>query len=153
MNDRLRHALRCALCTLLAVYAVGLVWELLDTFALGDVADGLSASATFAFNEGVWRVIAIVEAIVVFLLRLGDLRPRRPTWRFAAALALWLAVTSVVVSESVQQGAWTIAIVTAIVALVAWLWLHRRLPLPSPDATQGAGGVLLGDGAGDGQLP
>src|SRR5688500_13327359 len=95
VRRRILHAARFAITTLFAFYAVGLLWEVFDVFLRNDVAQGFSAAATFAFNEQVWRVIAITEAAVVFLLRLGDLEDEPPTWLFASALAFWLSLASV----------------------------------------------------------
>lgn len=128
MPDRLRHALRFAVTTLVAVYAIGVAWELLDVFVRGDVAEGLTARQTFAFNEDVWRVIAAVEGLTVFLLRIGDLNDRPPSWGFAWGLAAWLGASSVLVAAALEGGEWVLAAGVAVAAGAIWLWLHRRLP-------------------------
>ena len=128
MPDRLRHALRFAVTTLAAVYVLGVLWELFDVFARGDVAEGLTAAQTFAFNERIWRIIAAAEAVTVFLLRIGDLHDRPPTWTFAWEHAVWLGATSVTVAIAIEAGRWELAVGIALVAAALWLGLHRRLP-------------------------
>jgi hypothetical protein len=127
MPDRLRHALRFAVTTVVAVYAIGVGWEAVEAFVLGDVALGLTAWQTFGFNEGVWRTIAVVAGATVFLLRVGDLHDRPPTWRFAWELAAWLGIAAVLVTSALEAGRWTLAAALAAVGVAAWLWLHRRL--------------------------
>ena len=128
MPDRLRHAIRFAVTTLAAVYVLGVAWELFDVFARGDVAEGLTAGQTFAFNERVWRIIAAAEAVTVFLLRVGDVHDRPPTWPFAWEHAAWLGVTSVAVAIAIEAGRWAVAVGVAVAAAAIWLGLHRRLP-------------------------
>ena len=128
MPKRVHHALRFAVATLLTVYAVGVTWEVVDVYLLGDVADGLDALATLRFNEEVWRGIAAIEAAVVFLLRLGDIDVELPTWPFAFAVALWLGVASVACGYAVEQGRWTLAVAIGLTTVAVWLVLHRHLP-------------------------
>jgi hypothetical protein len=122
------HALRFAVTTLVAVYLAGVAWELFGVFVRGEVADGLSAAATFRFNEVVWRSVAGVGAVTVFLLRLGDLNSTPPSWRFAWTLAAWVAASSVVIASAVEDGRWALGVVCLVVAVGAWLLFHRRIP-------------------------
>ena len=80
MPRRVRHAARFALTTLVSVYFASALWELLDIYVLGNLPVGASPWATFLFNEQVWRTIAIIEAVVVFLLKLGDVAIDPPSW-------------------------------------------------------------------------
>ena len=128
MPTRLQHALRFALTTLLAVYAVGVASELVDTYLLGDVAEGLSAAETFGFNESVWRWIAGGEAVAVLLIRLGDVNTTPPSWLFAWVLALWLGIASVATTHALEERRWLLALACTVVALGVWLLLHRRIP-------------------------
>jgi hypothetical protein len=128
MRTRVRRALRFAVATLLAVYAVGLVAELVDVYVMGEVADGWTAAQTLRFNESVWRWIAGGEALAVFLLRLGDVSSTLPPWRFAVLLGVWLGVASVVTGNALEERRWLLAAVCALAAVLVWLMLHRRLP-------------------------
>jgi hypothetical protein len=128
MRIRLQHALRFAVTTLIGVYAVGVVSELIDVYVLRDVAEGLSAAETFRFNEAVWRWLAGGEAVAVLLLRLGDVNPRPPSWLFAWILALWLGIASVATTHALEERRWLLALVCAVTALGVWLLLHRRIP-------------------------
>ena len=134
MPRRIQHALRFAVATAVAVYAIGMAWELVDVFVRGDVADGLSAAGTVSFNEGVWRVIAGIEAVVVFLLRLGDLNAKPPSWPFAFSLAAWLGVSSVAVATAVEEGELYLAALALAVSIVVWIAMHRMLPGWPPNA-------------------
>src|SRR5687768_3726336 len=116
VRRRVLHAARFSVTTLFAVYLLGLGWEVLDIYVRNDVADGLTAAATFAFNEQVWRIIAITEAAVVFLLRLGDLEDEPPSWLFASALALWLAFASVVTFYAIEERYWAVAGIVVVLA-------------------------------------
>ena len=128
MPTRVRHALRFALTTLAGVYLVGVAWELVDVYLMGDAADGLSAAETVRFNEVVWRRIAAGLAVAVFLMRLGDVHAAPPSWPFAWLLALWLGGASVVTATALETGRVTAAAVAAALAVGVWLLLHRRLP-------------------------
>jgi hypothetical protein len=128
MRARISHALRFAVTTLVAVYVAGVAWELFDVFVRGEVANGFTAAATFRFNEVVWRTVAGVGAVTVFLLRLGDLNATPPSWRFAWALAAWVAASSVVIASAVEEGRWGVGIVCLVAAVGAWLLFHRRVP-------------------------
>jgi hypothetical protein len=128
MRARISHALRFAVTTLVAVYVAGVAWELFDVFVRGEVADGLTAGATFRFNEVVWRSVAGVGAITVFLLRLGDLHATPPSWRFAWTLAAWVAAASVVIASAVEDGRWGVGLACLVAAVGAWLLFHRRVP-------------------------
>jgi hypothetical protein len=152
MLTRFQHAVRFALTTLIAVYAVGVASELIDVYLLGDVAEGLSAAATFQFNEEVWRWLAGGEAVAVLLLRLGDVNPTPPSWLFAWILAVWLAIASVATTHALEERRWLLALVCAATALVVWLVLHRRIPgwpgpwraRPEPAAGAGPRGAAAG---------
>ena len=127
MSKRIRHALRFALATLVTVYAVGVLWEVLDAYVFGDVAEGLTAAGTVAFNEGVWRVLAPIEALVVFLLRLGDIEPEPPSWPFAFAAAAWLGLASAACGSAIEERRIGRAVAIAITTVVVWMVAHRRL--------------------------
>ena len=122
MPRRIQHALRFAVATAVAVYAIGMAWELVDVFVRGDVADGLSAAGTVSFNEGVWRVIA------------GDLNAKPPSWPFAFSLAAWLGVSSVAVATAVEEGELYLAALALAVSIVVWIAMHRMLPGWPPNA-------------------
>ena len=128
MPTRVRHALRFALTTVVAVYLVGVTWELLDVYLMGDAADRLGAAETVRFNEVVWRRIAAALAIAVFLMRLGDVHAAPPSWPFAWLLAIWLGAASVVTATALETGRIGVAGVAAALAVGVWLLLHRRLP-------------------------
>ena len=128
VRRRVLHAARFSVTTLLAVYIVGLGWELFDVYVRDDVANGLTAAATFAFNERMWRTIAITEAAVVFLLRLGDLESEPPSWLFATALALWLAFASVVTFYAIEESYWAAAGIAIVVAVGGWLYARHFVP-------------------------
>jgi hypothetical protein len=143
MPTRVRHALRFALTTLVAVYLVGMAWELVDVYMLADAADGLSAAETVRFNEFVWRWIAAGLAVAVFLMRLSDLHAMPPSWGFAWLLALWLGGASVVTATALETRRFAVAGMAAALAVGVWLLLHRRLPgwpghAPAPDGDAGA---------------
>jgi len=142
MPTRLRHALRFALTTLAAVYAVGVAWVLADAYLLGAVAVGPEASEMVRFNEFIWRQLAGALAVVVFLLRLSDVHVAPPGWLYAWLTALWLAAASVAVSAAIQTRHFTAAAVAAALAVVLWLGFHRRVP-------GWPGRASLGDASGD----
>jgi hypothetical protein len=121
------------------VYVLGVLSELADVYLRGDVAPGYSAAQTFWFNEDVWRMLAGGIAAVVFVLRLGDVHARPPSWRFAWASALWLAVATIAAANAVEEGALRIALVIVVTAVAGWLLLHRRVPgWPGARHTRGA---------------
>lgn len=134
MPRRVQHALRFAIATAVAVYAIGMAWELVDIYLRGDIADGLDAAGTLAFNEGVWRTIAGIESVVVFLLRLGDLNAEPPSWPFAFSLAAWLGVSSVAVATAVEEGELYLAGLALAVSIIVWIAMHRMLPGWPPNA-------------------
>lgn len=134
MPRRVTHALRFAVATAVTVYAIGMAWELVHVFVLGEIADGLDAAGTLAFNEGVWRMIAGIESVVMFLLRLGDLNADPPSWPFAFALAAWLGVSSVAISRAVEEGELILAALALLVSIGVWIALHRMLPGWPPNA-------------------
>ena len=128
VSRRVLHSLRFALATLVAVYALGVAWEVIDVFLRGDVAEGLTAAETLRFNERIWRTIAGIEALVVFLIRLSDVRPDPPSWLFAAATAVWLGAASVAVGNALEEGHWRLAVTLVVVAVGVWFAVHRRIP-------------------------
>ena len=121
---RIRHAGRFAIATLVAVYALGLAWEALETVFAGGAAN----ASALAFNERVWRIIALTEAVVVFLLRVADVESDPPGWIFAAALGLWLGAATVLASIAIEEGRDGLAGLAVIIAVAGWLLARRRLP-------------------------
>lgn len=134
MPRRVQHALRFAIATAVGVYAIGMAWELVDISVRGDVAEGLDAAGTLAFNEGVWRTIAGIESVVVFLLRLGDLHAEPPSWSFAFLLAAWLGMSSVAVDMAMEEGEFYLAGLALAVSIIVWIAMHRMLPGWPPNA-------------------
>jgi hypothetical protein len=128
VRRRINHAARFAVTTLLAVYALGILWEFFDVYVRGDIPDGLTAAGTIAFNEQVWRVIAITEAAVIFLLRVADLEAEPPTWLFATALGVWLGLASVATFYAIEEGFEALAGITVVIAVAGWLYARRRVP-------------------------
>lgn len=128
MSERIRHALRFALPTVIAVYLFGALWNAVEVFALGDVDPTLGAAKTFWFDERQWRIIALTLGGVVFLWRLGDMEKEPPSWRYATWFSIWLAIATVGTAIAMmERNAWLAAgIVAAAVAL--WLVYRRRLP-------------------------
>ena len=115
------------MATLIMVFAIGVAWELIDVYGRGEVADGWSAARTFRFNARVWRWIAGVEALTVFLFRLSDVSVRRTSWRFAWASATWLGIASVVVANVLEEGHPRFALAIAAASVLAWLLLLRMV--------------------------
>ena len=148
MPTRLRHALRFGVTTLVAVYLVGVLWELIDVYMLGEVPHGWTAARTFQFNEMEWRWIAGGEAVAVFLLRLSDIHDAAPSWLFAWAAALWLGVASIAVTQAVWAERWGLAALLALGAVAIWLLLHRRIPGFPGAAARGPDGTLVASGGG-----
>ena len=74
-----------------------------------------------------WRWIAGVEALTVFLFRLSDVRVRHTSWRFAWASATWLGIASVIVTNVLEEGHPRIALSVAAAAALAWLLLLRMV--------------------------
>jgi hypothetical protein len=107
------------------VFAIGIAWELFDVYGRGEVVEGWSAARTLRFNARVWRWIAGVEALTVFIFRLSDVSVRRPSWRLAWASGAWLGVASVVVANVLEEGHPRVALLIALVAAVAWVLLQR----------------------------
>ena len=128
MRTRLIHALRFAVTTLVAVYAVGVAWELLDVYLLGNSDPGLGSWDTFVANERIWRAVSFIEAIVVFLVKLGDLRADAPSWAFAWIAALWLGLATSGVAVAIEHGLLWLVPLLVIVAVVAWYAMRRRIP-------------------------
>ena len=128
MRRRLRHAARFGITTLVAVYMVGAAWELIDAYLLGNADPGLGPSGTFRFNETTWRLVAGIEAAVVFLLRLGDMYTRPPSWLYAWAAATLLGVGSVAVGIAVDEQRWWLAAALVVITVAAWYLSRRRIP-------------------------
>jgi hypothetical protein len=143
MPPRLRHALRFGATTLVAVYALGVLWELVNAYALGRVPQGWSAGRTFLVNETEWRWIAGGVALAVTLLRLSDIHKAPPSWLFAWVSGLWVAVSTIVVLHLVSIERWGFAGTIALGAIVSWVCVHQRIP---GDPTRG------GDLAAQGEL-
>ena len=127
MRSRLLHAFRFALTTLVAVYLVGLAWELLDVYLLGDAGPGTMGAGTAAFNEREWRLIAAVLALVVFLFHLSDVNAAPPAWGDAWASSALLAAATVATSTAVEQRAWRTGAAVVLASLISWGVLHRRI--------------------------
>jgi hypothetical protein len=125
VSTRLQHSLRFAIATLVAVYAIGVLWEVVDMFFLERIASA-DAEELVTFNERVWRSIAIAEAVAVFLLRLGDVHTAPPTWGFAWGSAAWLGFTSVVALVAIEEQYWWTAGLTILAAIGLWLSVHHR---------------------------
>ena len=128
MRQRVHHAARFALATLIAVYVAGALWELLDIYILKNLADGASPWATFLFNEQVWRTIAIIESVVVFLLKLGDVATESPSWLYAWMSGAWVAIATIAIAFAVEERMWTTAVVVAVLAVAAWYLTRHRIP-------------------------
>lgn len=128
MPQRVRHAARFAVTTLIAVYAVSGLWELLDIYILKNLPDGASPWATFLFNEQVWRTIAIIEGVVVFLLKLGDVSTEPPSWLYAWMSGVWVAIATIAIGLAVEERQWTLAVVFAVGAIAAWYLTRNRIP-------------------------
>jgi len=128
MSQRVRHAARFALATLIAVYLTGGLWELLDIYVLKNLPDGESPWGTFLFNEQVWRTIAIIESAVVFLLKLGDVSTAPPSWLYAWMSGMWVAVSTVAIGIAVEQRQWVVAVVIAVAAIAVWYLTRNRIP-------------------------
>ena len=128
MPARIRHALRFALPTLAIVYLLGAAWNAVDVFLMDDADPALGAARTFAFDEGQWRLIAIVLAVVVFLWRLSDMVKTPPSWRYATFFAVWLAAATVAtaIAMMAREGWLAAAIVTG--AVIVWLGARSRVP-------------------------
>ena len=138
MSPRLQHALRFAVPTFFAVLLTGGAWELFEVGLQGDVPAGMSRSEALAVNLEEWAIIAAVETVVVFLLRVSDVVVRLPTWGFAWALAFWLGLASAGVTHAAERGRTGLALVIALLAVGVWMLLHRRLP-----GWPGHGGIAL----------
>ena len=156
MPSRVRHALRFGLTTLVAVYALGVMWELFDVYVRDEVPQGWSAARTFWFNEQEWRWLAGGEAVAVFLLRLSDVHDATPSWLFAWASGLWLGLSSVAVAQAMGVDRWGLAASLALAAAAIWFLLQQRIPgAPSRRVPSSAPPSLLGGEAavsGEGEL-
>ena len=128
MPRRVRHAARFALTTLISVYFAFVLWELLDIYVLGNLPSGASPWATFLFNEQVWRTIAIIETVVVFLLKIGDISSEPPSWLYAWLSGAWVAVATIAIVLAVGAGHWWTAAVIAVIAIAAWYLARNRIP-------------------------
>ena len=138
MSPRLDHAVRFAVTTFVAVLLTGAVWELFEVGVQGDIPGGMTRSQAMAMNLEEWTVIAAVETVVVFLLRVSDVVVRPPSWGFAWTLAFWLGLASAGFAHAVERGRTGLALVVAAVAVLVWMLLHRRLP-----GWPGHGGIAL----------
>lgn len=128
MPKRVRHALRFAIATLVAVYAAGAAWELLDIYGFGNVAEGASPRATFLINEQVWRTIALVEMAVVFLLRLGDVQSEPPGWGYAWFSGGWVALATLGVGLAVLNQSWWLSLGVAVASIALWYVARDQVP-------------------------
>ncbi len=128
MSQRVRHAARFALATLIAVYIAGGVWEFLDIYVLKNLPDGESPWGTFLFNEQVWRTIAIIESAVVFMLKLGDVATEPPSWLYAWMSGAWVAVATVAIGLAMEQRQWVVAVIIAVLAVAVWYLARNRIP-------------------------
>ncbi len=128
MSPRLDHALRFAVPTFFAVLLAGGVWELFEVGVQGDVPAGMTRAQAMTMNLEAWAIIAAVETVVVFLLRVSDVVVRPPSWGFAWALAFWLGFATAAAAHATERGRTGLALVVAGVAVVVWMLLHRRLP-------------------------
>lgn len=128
MKRRTGSALRYAITTLVAVYAMGAAWELFDVFGRGEVAEGLTALATFRFNLGVWRTLALIEGALVFLSRLSDLPAAPPGWTYAWATAGLIGVATVIAGNAAEERDWVVVAATIVVAAALWFFGLRRMP-------------------------
>ena len=128
MPQRVRHAARFAIATLVAVYVASCLWELVDIYVLKNLPDGASPWATFLFNEQVWRTIAIIEGVVVFLLKLGDVATDPPSWLYAWMSGAWVAIATVAIGFAVEERQWAIAAGIAVAAIAVWYLTRHRIP-------------------------
>ena len=128
MRQRVRHAGRFAVATLIAVYVAGALWELLDIYVLKNLAEGASPWATFLFNEQVWRTIAIIEGVVVFLLKLGDVWTEPPSWLYAWMSGVWVAIATIAIAYAVEERMWITAVIIAVVSVAMWYLTRGRIP-------------------------
>jgi hypothetical protein len=128
MPRRVRHAARFALTTLISVYFASALWELLDIYVLGNLPNGASPWATFLFNEQVWRTIAIIVAIVVFLLKLGDVTTDPPSWLYAWLSGVWVAIATIAIAFAVEERLWWTAVFFAVIAIAVWYLTRNRIP-------------------------
>jgi hypothetical protein len=128
MPARLRHALRFALPNLFCVLVAALAYELVEAFVRGDVPEGMTPGDAVVENMSVWALLALVVAVVTFLLRLSDVVARVPGWRFAWLGAAWVALACVLVVHAVEEGALGVGIGIGVAAVVIWLAIHRRIP-------------------------
>ena len=128
MPRRVRHAARFALTTLISVYFASAIWELLDIYVLGNLPAGASPWATFLFNEQVWRTIAIIEAAVVFLLKLGDVATDPPSWLYAWMSGAWVAIATIAIGFAVEERLWVTAVFIAVIAVAIWYLARGRIP-------------------------
>ena len=120
--------MRFAVATLIAVYVVGVAWELLDIYVLGNVPEGASPRGTFLDNEQIWRTIALVETAVVFLLRLGDVSSDPPGWAYAWFAGTWVAVATLGIALAVFSQSWWLALGVAVASIAFWYVARGRVP-------------------------
>ena len=128
MPPRLQHALRFAVPTFFAVLLTGGAWEVFEVGLQGDVPAGMTKAQAMTMNLEEWAIIAAVQTVVVFLLRVSDVVVRLPSWGFAWALAFWLGLASAGVAHAAERGRTGLALGVAAVAIGVWMVLHRRLP-------------------------
>ena len=128
MSPRLEHALRFAVPTFFAVLLAGAVWEVVEVGVQGDVPVGMSRTQAMTMNLQAWAIIAAVETVVVFLLRVSDVVVRPPSWGFAWVLAFWLGLATAAAAHATERGRTGLALAVAGVAVAVWMLLHRRLP-------------------------
>jgi hypothetical protein len=128
MTRRLSHAARFAVTTLVAVYMVGAAWELVDVYLLGNADPGLGPGGTVRFNETQWRLVAAIEAAVVFFFRLGDMYRRPPSWLYAWAAAVLLGGVSVAVGIAIDDQRWWLAVGLIVITVAAWYLSRRHIP-------------------------
>jgi hypothetical protein len=143
LPNRLRHALRFATATLVCLYAAGVLWELLDLFVLD--SGGSEGWALFAFNERHWRVVAATIAVVVFLVKLGDLTSVPPSWSFAWMAGLWLSVAIVLVVIAIEERQPWIGLGVAAAAVAGWYAVRTRVPGRPPAPLVRPGGAARDD--------
>ena len=128
LRERAIHAARFALPTTFAVYLLGAAWNAADVFLFGGADPELGAARTFWFDERQWRIIALVVGVVVFLWKVGDMARTRPSWRYALAFSLWLAVATVWTAVAMMNRDGWLAVGVVAFAVGSWLLYRRRVP-------------------------
>lgn len=128
IRARIVHSLRFALPTLVSVYVLGALSSVVDVFLLGDADPELGRARTFWFDEGQWRIIALVVGVVVFLWKLGDWSRSAPSWRYAVLFSIWFAVATVWAAVAMMERDGWLAVGVVAFAVVSWLLYRRRVP-------------------------